>query len=382
MNYKLLKSYMAEFIFLIYILFICIFKVYNVSKFIDLINIIFFLILGIICYFLFSFSKCRKNTKKITLQTIIIWILIYYFITYMSGLVLGFLLGPYSFGKTGIIFNILPSIIIIVLQELVRYMYIRAKGNDYLKIAVFTVLFILFDLVMGFHNYNLGGLDGILKFIGLLVLPSISKQFLFSYLSYKASHVSVIVYRLLLETMVFILPIVPDLSVYLEAVIKSSFPIILFLSLDRNLEKYEKNKSNKKINRKRGYIYLPVGCVLIMLVVLVSGIFKYHMIAVATGSMKPAINIGDAVIIEKLDKRELSLLDKGDILAFNSGDKIVVHRIEEIILVEDSYQFITKGDANEAVDDYVVLEEDVIGTVNVKIPYIGLPSVWLRDMFK
>lgn len=380
MNYKILKSYMAEGVLLLYILIVCIFKLYDVSQFIDFINIVFFVLLGIIYYFLFGFSNSRNKTKSLTIKTIIMWILIYYFLTYMLGIILGFLLSPYSFTFGGILNNIIPSILLIVVQEIVRFMYIRVKGNSYVRIGIFTLLFIIFDIVIGFRIYNLSSIDGIIKFVGLLLLPSVSKHLLLSYLSCKSGYVSGILYRLLLETIIFVLPIVPDLSVYIESVVKISFPVLLFFTLDSTLEKYENNKRKKREN-KRVYVYVPITFILIILVSLVSGIFKYHMIAIGSGSMEPYIKIGDAVIIEKLSKEELSLLDNGDLLAFENDNRIVVHRIEEIKIIEDSYEFITKGDANANVDDFVVKEDDVIGTVNVKIPYIGLPSVWLSDIF-
>lgn len=380
MNYKLLKSYMAEFVFLIYILFIYIFKLFNGSNYIDVFNIIFFIIFGIICFNLFGYAKCRKNTKRMVLQTIIIWILVYYFLIYMSGIVLGFLISPYALTLSGILTNMLPVIILIVLQESVRYMFIRIKGDNYKNVIIFTILFIILDLIVGYHVYNLATLEGVLKFLGLLFLPTISKHFLLSYLSYKAGITSAILYRIILDALVFILPIVPNLSVYLETVIKFSFPILLFLSLDRGLEKYEKNKSTKKVKNKK-FIYVPITCCLIILISLVSGLFKYHMIAIGSGSMKPNINVGDAVIIEKLEKEEFALLDEGDVLAFRYDGRVVVHRIEEIKLLQDTYEFVTKGDANKELDDYTVTEDMVVGRVDVRIPYIGLPSVWLNDLF-
>lgn len=380
MNYQKLKSYMAEFVFIIYLFIVYFFKLYDSAKFIDIINICFFTLLGIICYFIFGFSKCRKKEKDIVLKTVIIWILIYYFLTYMSGMVFGFLLSPYSTKLNGILLNIIPSIILIILQEIVRYMIIRVNKNSYLRISIITVLLIAFDIIMALHSYSLANLDGILDFTGLVVLYSISKGILLSYLSCKSGYVSNIVYRLLFETLLFVLQIFPDFSPYLESVIKIAFPILLLLRIDVLLEKYENRRFLKKERKNIKVIYLLTCFILIILVSLISGIFKYHLIAIGSGSMVPTINVGDAIIIEKLSKDELSLLNEGDLLVFENGNEVIVHRIMEIRLVNDTYQFITKGDANNSIDDFIIMEDDVIGITNVRIPYIGLPSVWLHEM--
>ena len=40
----------------------------------------------------------------------------------------------------------------------------------------------------------------------------------------------------------------------------------------------------------------------------------------------------------------------------------------------------TKGDANKNIDNYIVEKRYVIGNVKFKIPYIGLPTVWLNEL--
>ena len=51
-----------------------------------------------------------------------------------------------------------------------------------------------------------------------------------------------------------------------------------------------------------------------------------------------------------------------------------------IIKDEDKYYFYTQGDANNNIDNFAVHENMIIGVVNLKIPYIGLPTVWLNEL--
>ena len=58
----------------------------------------------------------------------------------------------------------------------------------------------------------------------------------------------------------------------------------------------------------------------------------------------------------------------------------MVHRIIKIEKEDGKYFFYTKGDANNSPDNYVVTEDMVVGTTNLTLPYLGLPTVWLNEM--
>lgn len=72
------------------------------------------------------------------------------------------------------------------------------------------------------------------------------------------------------------------------------------------------------------------------------------------------INVGDYILIEKVDVSEIK---EGDIISFYSQDpsikgKINTHRVEKI---NEDGSFTTKGDNNPKADDYTVSNQDVIG---------------------
>ena len=50
------------------------------------------------------------------------------------------------------------------------------------------------------------------------------------------------------------------------------------------------------------------------------------------------------------------------------------------VKVDNKYYFYTKGDANEIEDGYPITEDMIVGVVNVKVPYIGLPTVLLNEL--
>jgi len=101
---------------------------------------------------------------------------------------------------------------------------------------------------------------------------------------------------------------------------------------------------------------------------------NYSAYNVITGSMEPAISVGDIVVVKKTEKADIK---KDDVITFRIGSNILTHRVVEVR--GGGNQFITKGDANRRVDQTPddprgrpALEyNDVIGVVIYKLPYIG-----------
>lgn len=98
-------------------------------------------------------------------------------------------------------------------------------------------------------------------------------------------------------------------------------------------------------------------------------ILGWSVSVVITGSMSPAIEPGDMIII-----REGEEYGKGDIILYESGESLVTHRI----VGEREEGFVTKGDANNAEDGEAVKEEDIKGRVRLVIPKAGFVTEYLR----
>jgi len=99
-----------------------------------------------------------------------------------------------------------------------------------------------------------------------------------------------------------------------------------------------------------------------------------HYEPVYTGSMEPAIPVGSVVVIKPADPETLNI---GDVICFRlseSATTTVTHRIFNIT----SEGFITKGDANEDPDQWIVKKENVIGKAILTIPFIGYLGYFVR----
>ena len=50
--------------------------------------------------------------------------------------------------------------------------------------------------------------------------------------------------------------------------------------------------------------------------------------------------------------------------------------------VGGEFRYYTKGDANATIDSGYRTEADIIGLTDLKIAYIGYPTLWLRELIK
>ena len=101
----------------------------------------------------------------------------------------------------------------------------------------------------------------------------------------------------------------------------------------------------------------------------VPAIFGYRMLYVVSGSMEPAIGVGDVVLVCEMDSDNL---DIGDIIQYSKKSYTVIHRIVDKNVEENGITwFTTKGDYNNAPDAEKVLPEQIEGRVVLIIPEIG-----------
>ena len=92
----------------------------------------------------------------------------------------------------------------------------------------------------------------------------------------------------------------------------------------------------------------------------------YEIYEIVSGSMEPEIPVGSAIYVEQSAPEDIQA---GDIIAFESGDSVIAHRVVENQVVEG--HFTTKGDANAEEDMQAVEYADLIGRVARHYPMLG-----------
>ncbi len=97
--------------------------------------------------------------------------------------------------------------------------------------------------------------------------------------------------------------------------------------------------------------------------------FGYGLANVLSGSMEPTFSPGTLLLVKKTDS-----IEKGDIVVYQSGQSLVVHRVRAL----DGDLVITQGDANNTSDD-PFFKDQVKGRVIAWIPYVGNIAEFLRN---
>ena len=339
-------------------------------------------IIFLILYKLLGFESIKTLNSKKIIRLIIFLTISFIILTYSLGFSLGFVRTSYSLKPIIIIKNILPTLLIILSKEILRYQFLIKGSRNRLIIILTYIIFILIDTIVGIRIHNLNNKTEILKLICNIVIPSICNNILLNDLSYRYGYKVTIIYSLIMSLYIYFVPIFPDLDIYLDSIIKVLIPISILFIINRIfLKKKKYDLRNKNILSKVSTV--GFGMFILIIICLNSNLFRYWIAVIGSGSMEPTINIGDAVIVDKIYQNQLEKLNKGDILVFKYNNKIYTHRIILIDKVDKEYFIKTKGDRREnGIDNWIVKNDDVIGVVKFKIKYIGYPTVWLNELIK
>ncbi len=372
------KSYIKILIFEIIILFILALNIFIHSVLNKYIVILSLMILILIFRKVFGTEKIRKRYTKDLIIDITLIYLIFFISYYILGLITGFYRINNYFSFYGIKTFIFPTILVVILKEYMRSI-ICDKYEDSTVLYIFTfTMFVMLDLINLVKPAAFGSAEGLFLFLALTLLPAISNNIAANYIAKKSNYKVNIFWLLIWNMYGFILPIIPNTGDYILSIIKLILPFTIYFRMKSFFEKEKDKEISRDYNKRQILPYVITAIIVSILVYFTCGHFRYYAVAIASGSMEPNISRGDVVIIDQ--KYELENLEKDQIMAYKYKNVIVVHRIEKIIKKNNKYYFYTKGDANASMDNYVINEEDVIGIVNTKILYIGMPTVWLSEI--
>ena len=362
------KILILEIILLIFLLFNSfVFKIANMYVISGI--MLPFLILMIV---LNGFEKDNYRYKKDVLLNIIIFLLMYYFITYFLGLFSGFVKSSYSLSFINIIKNTFPVIALILISELMRYVLFNKTKRNLPCLIIGCLLFVMVDVNTMVHIYDVKTALGITKMICLVVFPSITKNIFLTYLTMKVGYKNGIIYRLITELSTYLLPIFPDFGEYINVLLKTVLPIAIMARLNNMFNYYSVRKiKDSRYNNRKLVLYSFITFALLTIVLLTSGLFTYQALTIGSGSMSPAIEKGDVIVLKSMKNEEARKIKKGDVL---------VHRVIKKSNNGETISFKTKGDYNNAKDSWTVKQEDVIGIVKFRIRWVGMPTVALNEL--
>lgn len=356
-------------------------------KYADVITSIVLIITTFFAFELLGFRSDKKTyLKSQVIKNTLLIIVAYFAIIYLFGIKIGFLRNSYSLQLRNILNNILSPIVLVVTSELLRYILITSnkldesgKNNKFMVVFT-TIALIVIDLTPQISLRMFTSGVRAFSIITSIVIPSIAKNVVLSYLTSQVGYKTSLLYRIVLDLYIYLVPIFPDLNDYFMSMLGILLPFMVYMQSSRIINTLNDTKE-EKLDRS---VIFKVGdaaiiLVAVVLISLVSTKFSYYLLGIASGSMEPEIRVGDAVLAHKIKDDEK--LEVGDIIVFEQNNIKIVHRIEKCEKDEEgNMYYVTKGDANSSSDNNKLYIDDIEAKVVAKIPYIGMPTVWASEL--
>ena len=316
--------------------------------------------------------------KRTVLLLIIVIGAVYLMLYYLTGLYFGFATLYRSLSFELFWRYVLPIAVIVITSEILRFVLVSQERIGISVLAFLICVFSEIGLAGGIR-----GLDTVYRlmdFLGMTLLPAITSNLLYHYVSKRYGMLPNIALRLILSLYIYFIPFLPNAPQILPSFGLLILPLFVYLFIDILFEK------KKRLARKRTskWTYAGTGIALAVLacvVMLVSCQFRYGVLVIGSPSMTGELNKGDVAFFETA---EHTTIEEGDVIVFikEGSTTRTVHRIVEIQHVNGQTHYITKGDANNANDMGYITYNQIVGKVHFKILYIGYPSLWLHEMFK
>ena len=120
---------------------------------------------------------------------------------------------------------------------------------------------------------------------------------------------------------------------------------------------------------------VTAGIVGMLLVAIVPVLVGWHSTVVVSDSMAPGIRAGDVVVTPSTKQR---VAPGVVVLVENPAapGSLLLHRLVDY---DDRGRMVLKGDANLGRDSTPVPVENLKGVASLRIPYVGLPFLWVRE---
>ena len=366
-----LRLYILE-IFLILFLIITLFSARLLSTKIAI--SIFLVIYAIIVKMNIKSSKTISIREKEVSKYMFIFAVLYLTLYYLIGYYVGYYRATYKFSFWTLYTQIIPIILIIYSSEILRKEFLNDKSKfSYIVTFIYGVLI---DLIVYTSISNLNDLSSFLDAFGYVCFASVAASLLYNYISVNFGMKPNIIYRIITTIYLYIIPITPDVHMYFKSFARIIYPILILLVLIDSYEKKGKilTIKNKKFRTVMTFITLLIIGIFTMLI---SCKFKYGLIVIGSNSMINTLDKGDAVVYNSKYKD----LNEGEIILYKKNNIIIVHRIVRIEDADGVRKFYTKGDSNINEDDEYRTYDDIIGIVNLRIKKIGLPTIWVNELF-
>lgn len=105
----------------------------------------------------------------------------------------------------------------------------------------------------------------------------------------------------------------------------------------------------------------------------------YKLMTVISGSMEPAIGVGDVIISRVVSPGDS--LQEGDVITYKAkgnSEMLITHRVVRVTEEDGSKTYVTKGDNNDGLDMAGVTPSQVVALYRWRLPYFGYLAQFIR----
>lgn len=313
--------------------------------------------------------------------------LVQIFAMVFGGILYSFGNSPYSFTPKSIVQNFFYVTTALIGMELSRAWLLNhrhiSRLNLYVKLMPIALLFTFISIPLSTITGVRADLES-LQWINSTFFPSLAENLLATYLALMGGALPALLYRGLLQYFTWFCPILPDMEWVIKGLIGTGIPVAGLIVVEALRPNHQRAKIKKKIRaRSRRKRYNVIGwaitaALVLGMVLFSTGTFGFKPTVLVSGSMQPALEVGDIALIKKVDPLTIR---EGDIIKFKEDDGAsVIHRVIAISEEEGQRTFQTKGDANSDPDRETVYEYQIEGRVIYTIPKIGWVSIGIKEL--
>jgi len=307
-----------------------------------------------------------------------------------AGLFTAFGKSPYAFTPIAIIINISYFSSALLGLELSRAYLIKSFPKRKVFIGVTSIaLFYTFITIPLTKFITPKTAAETAKFLGSDLLPTLSQSLLATYLALLGGPTASIAYLGVLEAFEWLCPILPNPPWAIKALITTLIAVVGFLAVTQTVSPFKLMRLGlvsrfEVLRRTRRTRKSPTGWIAIALIAVIlvwssTGLLGFQPSIIASGSMRPTLDVGDIAITVQTTPDKIRV---GDIIQYwRAGDQApTIHRVIEVSRAGGTIYITTKGDANPTPDDPIMASaSQKLGKVVLVIPKIGWVSIHLKN---
>jgi signal peptidase I len=313
------------------------------------------------------------NKRSVLLVSAVVAVL-YVVLMQFSGAMFGFYQNPYFVNANILLERIIPIAAIIIEVEMIRNVLLAQKNNAVSVIAFICCVLsevLAYSSIAGITNFN-----QFMDLVGMTLFPAISANVYYHYVAKGYGALPNIVFRLITTLYVYFIPTQTGMTDALKACVKLILPLITLVLISAMFRKEKKNAVRRGGKLSTAATVFAIAA-LTAIAMLVSCQFRFGALVIATESMTGEINKGDVIIYERYDGQSIK---EGQVIVFTENGNRIVHRVVKIQNSGDGTRYYTKGDFNKDMDPGYRTEADIVGLTDIKVAYVGYPTLWLREL--